>query len=113
MPLQIAFSSGHQPVSAPAILASTLTITGQSTFQETGELTTSHGTLSFTTLGSGYFTDMDPDEGRTGVALGRIIHGAGAFTGPTGVIASLFTLCPCKPFEQLLLIVLLPSIAGV
>lgn len=81
-----------EPVSGEeAHFTSEVTFTGETSFQETGDITFGGGnTLHFSTVGSGYLAPSADATRKHGTVMWRVDGGKGQFAGASGLITSNF-----------------------
>jgi hypothetical protein len=76
-----------------ATFTSSVTMTGESSFTETGTITFGGGNrFDFSTVGAGYIAPSPEDGLMHGVVNWRVENGQGQFLGASGLITSNFTL---------------------
>lgn len=76
-----------------ATFESIVTLTGESSFLESGSITFGEGNrLHFSTVGQGYLAGSADPKLRAGIVNWRIDSGEGQFEGATGLITSNFTV---------------------
>lgn len=76
-----------------AMFTSTVTATGEGTFEESGRVTfgREHG-FTFETVGAGHLGEVADSDLKHGAVIWEIISGTGQFEGATGLITSNFTV---------------------
>ena len=78
---------------AEAIFESTVTFTGETTFQESGSIEFGRGhKVVFSTVGVGYIGPSPDPKVKHGSVVWRIDRGEGQFAGAAGLITSNFTV---------------------
>jgi hypothetical protein len=78
---------------AEAVFESTVTLTGESTFQESGTIEFGRGhKVAFSTVGQGHIGPTRDPKIRHGSVIWRIDGGEGQFAGASGLITSNFTV---------------------
>jgi hypothetical protein len=77
-----------------ASFESEVTLTGETTFQESGTITFGQGghRLRFSTVGQGYLGSSPDPKLRHGSVMWRVDGGEGQFAGASGLITSNFTV---------------------
>ena len=75
-----------------AALASEVTLTGATSFQEVGMITVGSHVLRFSTVGSGYLGSGPDPPRRAGAVVGRVDGGDGQFAGARGLITSILLI---------------------
>lgn len=76
-----------------AVFKSTVTMTGEGQFDESGTIDYGHGnTIAFSTLGRGHLGPSPMEGVQHGTVTWRIDRGTGAYQNATGYITSNFTL---------------------
>ncbi len=76
-----------------AMFTSTVSSTGDETFEETGRITfgRTHG-FTFETVGAGHLGEVADSDLKQGAVIWRITSGTGQFEGARGLITSNFTI---------------------
>ncbi|NRA97495.1 MAG: hypothetical protein HRU14_14965 [Planctomycetes bacterium] len=76
-----------------AMFTSTVTATGEGTFEESGRVTfgREHG-FTFETVGAGHLGEVPESDVKHGAVIWEITAGTGQFEGATGLITSNFTV---------------------
>jgi hypothetical protein len=82
-----------KPGAEAAAFESTVTMTGESSFKETGTIEFGRGhRLRFSTVGEGYLGPSADPTVKHGCVIWRVDGGEGQFAGATGLITSNFTV---------------------